>query len=564
MQRFSNRLVALSRGWYLLPVLRTGYIFQDILYLAFRPCSITLMDANERMKTVRKKNNLVLTFQKFPAAAAAWLLCLPSSSHGWVLTSTTPTTYSSIHATMRPCHHPLYQRISTDGFREYHSYRRSSFRQLFTSRPCPSTKRFLSSSTESTQFQSNATTGSTPASSWEEDVGDDDDAGGQDVSGEWTSEADTENEVDDHDELAQSSSSSSPLVEDYEAWSQALDSAYEKLRKKQKSLESEALKAQNIETTVVRAQLLVSNLYLFPKGTRSAMVPDWENGGEEVAVTLDPQYESASAEADALFAQARKLKRGSKVLEPLIADTNLALRTLEDTRLDLLSARISDTEIDEGRLALVKDRLIRSSRQTGLQIPDRSGTTGSEMSKSKEQRRSNAQAELGTPASNVRKLISPGGCTVLVGRNRRGNEYLSLTVARQNDVWMHSRGCPGAHVVIQNRRGGPTPTEEDFQFAADLAIFYSDLRTEARAPVSAAEPKHLLKPRGAPLGAIKVREEWRTFIGRPDQVPDELKEAREQSGISDEYRQEDKAKNRRRNRQAAEDDKARRRRKEKN
>ena len=370
---------------------------------------------------------------------------------------------------------------------------------------------------------------------------------------------------DDGDDSAESSSSSlSPLLEDYDAWTKAVDSACEKLRKKQRSLESEAVKAQNVETTVVRAQFLVSNLYLFPRGTTSAMVPDWENGGEEVAVTLDPQYESASAEADALFAQARKLKRGSKVLEPLIADTNLALRTLEDTRLDLLSARTSDTEIDEARMALIKERLVRSSRQTGLQIPDQSSSTGSETSKTKEQRRSNVQPELGTPASNVRKLISPGGCTVLVGRNRRGNEYLSLTVARQNDVWMHSRGCPGAHVVIQNRRGGPTPTEEDFQFAADLAIFYSDLRTEARAPVSAAEPKHLMKPRGAPLGAIKVREEWRTFIGRPDQVPDELKEAREQSGISDEYRQEDKAKNRRRNRQAAEDEKARRRRKEKN
>jgi hypothetical protein len=236
---------------------------------------------------------------------------------------------------------------------------------------------------------------------------------------------------------------------------------------------------------------------------------------------------------------------------------------LDDVRLDLESAKLSDTEIDEGRLVLVQDRLIRSSRLTGLKIPDRSGDSGTEQSKSKE-KRTNAQPEIGTPASNIRKLTSPGGCTVLVGRNRRGNEYLSLSVARQNDVWMHSRGCPGAHVVIQNRRGGPTPTEDDFQFAADLAIFYSDLRNEARAPVSAAEPKHLLKPRGAPLGAIKVREEWRTFVGRPNHVPEELKEAREQSGLSDEYRQEDKAKHRRRTRQAAEEDKARRRRKDKN
>lgn len=253
------------------------------------------------------------------------------------------------------------------------------------------------------------------------------------------------------------------------------------------------------------------------------------------------------------------------MVRTLLEETTTALQTLQDNQLDLESAKLSEGEIDEGRLTLVKERLIRSARTTNFQIPDPSSVRDDDGQGNKSKlRRNNSKPELGTPASNVRKLISPGGCTVLVGRNRRGNEYLSLNVARQDDVWMHSRGCPGAHVVIQNRRGGPTPTEACLQFAADLAIFYSDLRTEAKAEVTAAEPKHLLKPRGAPLGAIKVREEWKTFVGRPDQVPEELKVARDKSGQSDEYRQEDKAKHRRRTRQAAEEDKAKRRRKNKN
>ena len=114
-------------------------------------------------------------------------------------------------------------------------------------------------------------------------------------------------------------------------------------------------------------------------------------------------------------------------------------------------------------------------------------------------------------------------------------------------------------MLVQNRRGGPKPTEDCLQFAADLAIFYSDLRNERKAPVSAAEPKHLQKPRGAPLGAIKVREEWKTFIGRPDSVPDVLKEAREESGQSDEYRNIDKAKHRQRTKKVAQESAAKRR-----
>ena len=124
---------------------------------------------------------------------------------------------------------------------------------------------------------------------------------------------------------------------------------------------------------------------------------------------------------------------------------------------------------------------------------------------------------------------------------------------------MHSRGCPGAHVIIQNRRGSKAVVTDDcLQFCADLAIFYSDMRNEQKAEVTAAEPKHIQKPRGAPLGAVKVRQEWKTFVGRPWAVPEKLKEAREESGQSEDYHMFDKAKHRRKTKQVAEEHRAKR------
>lgn len=114
-----------------------------------------------------------------------------------------------------------------------------------------------------------------------------------------------------------------------------------------------------------------------------------------------------------------------------------------------------------------------------------------------------------------------------------------------------ARGCPGAHVVIQQRRGSPPVTDECLQFAADLAVFYSDGRSEKSFDVTTTEPKHLLKPRGAPLGAVKLRQESGTLVGRPDNVPEECKEARDASGQEAEYRFQDKAKHRKRTKQVA-------------
>jgi predicted ribosome quality control (RQC) complex YloA/Tae2 family protein len=408
-----------------------------------------------------------------------------------------------------------------------------------------------------------------------DDINDDDDH--TDTPVDDTDSASNSNDDDTNEDDDDEDEEDDPFKETYEQWSRAVDQALTALNKKETSLQSEWSKAQDVEALVQRAQLLVSNLYLFTPGVTTATVVDWEQGdeGEEVTLTLNTKkYDSASAEADALFAQARKLKRGSQVISQLLEETRNAKEVLESAQLDLQSVVVATTNdddddddddscgspmtttsFDEGRFGLVKDRLIRTASITKFQIPTDSFASSSKQqaSQSSSSKRRDRKPGLGSPASNIRKLTSPGGCTVLVGRNRRGNEYLSLNLARGDDIWMHSRGCPGAHVLVMNRRGGPKVTDSCLQFAADLAIFYSDLRNENKAEVTAAEPKHILKPRGAPLGAVKIREEWKTFVGRPDYVPDDLKEARDQSGQTDEYHLQDKAVHRRRTREAAEE-----------
>lgn len=247
-------------------------------------------------------------------------------------------------------------------------------------------------------------------------------------------------EVDDGDEQHEESDEN-PTAEinddmlsvEFQEWSQSLTKAVEFLVRKRDSLCNEVKKAEKLESTIQRAQLITSNMYLFPTGVTSAVVQDWENEGKELLLTLDESYKSASAEADALFQQARKLKRGSAIVKDLLQETNEALSMLEEINVDLNSCRLSeDYTIEENKLRLLQDRLIRTSRQTGFVIPSEKCSPAGTSS----QKRSPKKPALGTPASNIRKLTSPGGCIVLVGRNRRGNEYLTFTIARGDDMWM--------------------------------------------------------------------------------------------------------------------------------
>lgn len=402
--------------------------------------------------------------------------------------------------------------------------------------------------------------------SWEsDDAAPDDDATAgaagdeEDEFGNSDSAMEYEDALEDNNSL--SSETPDPLMEEFQQWQIAVDKSISALEKKQASLEREQEKQKNIEQLQHRAELLKSHWHAFSDGggVTSALVLNWETGVEEV-LSLDPAYDHCvAAEVEGLYAQVKRLKRGAQAVGSLLEKTEAALNGMREVRTDLVASAESSLALSsDGKLfQLLKDRLIRNARATNFTPPsetkERNTKQRFDTKKATPGKSSLGPPKLGTPASNVRKLQSSAGCTILVGRNRRGNEHLSLSVARDKDIWMHARGSPGAHVLVLQRRGSETPlaTDDCLQLAADLAAFYSDARSERSVDVIAAEPKHVLKPRGAPLGAVKIREELRVFSGRPNNVPVEFKEARAVSGLSDEYRIKDKSQLRKQNKQQA-------------
>ena len=109
-----------------------------------------------------------------------------------------------------------------------------------------------------------------------------------------------------------------------------------------------------------------------------------------------------------------------------------------------------------------------------------------------------------TPA--FREYIVAGGMTVLVGKNAKQNDELTLHVARKDDIWLHARGVPGSHVVLQTHGRKQVPKEAIVQ-AAEIAAYHSDAKTQKHAPVSYIERKYVRKPKGADPGAVVMARE---------------------------------------------------------
>jgi hypothetical protein len=67
---------------------------------------------------------------------------------------------------------------------------------------------------------------------------------------------------------------------------------------------------------------------------------------------------------------------------------------------------------------------------------------------------------------------SQDGLVIWVGRNRDENLELTFKHARGNDLWMHVRGRPGAHVLIPLQPGKSAPLATLLD-AASLVVYYS-------------------------------------------------------------------------------------------
>ncbi|HEX4841864.1 MAG TPA: NFACT RNA binding domain-containing protein, partial [bacterium] len=107
--------------------------------------------------------------------------------------------------------------------------------------------------------------------------------------------------------------------------------------------------------------------------------------------------------------------------------------------------------------------------------------------------------------SRPRRFTVEGGKLVLVGRTNRENDALTFKTAAPEDLWLHARGVPGAHVILKT--DGKAPSEGAIRQAAALAAFFSQAREEASVPVDYTLRKHVRKLQGAKPGLVTYTHE---------------------------------------------------------
>ncbi len=111
-------------------------------------------------------------------------------------------------------------------------------------------------------------------------------------------------------------------------------------------------------------------------------------------------------------------------------------------------------------------------------------------------------------------FISKDGFPILVGKSRDENLELSFRIARGNDLWMHVRGRPGAHVVIPVPTGKTIPLETLLDAAA-LCIFWSGGKGWGKTEVDYTFKKYVKRIKDSTEASYTNNK---TIIATPDEA----------------------------------------------
>jgi len=217
-----------------------------------------------------------------------------------------------------------------------------------------------------------------------------------------------------------------------------------------------------------RASLLQGSFHRMERGRSEVEVTDWEAEGQPtLMLAVDPSREPKEIVA-AAFARARRAERARDEAGQRIAESRSALDEVE-TLLELLG-----TDPDEA-IPLVDELLPTRARQA-------------------------AARRAAGPRLPYLAFRAPSGHEIRVGRRSRDNDELTFRHSKGNDVWLHARGRPGAHVVI--RGPGPSPSPELLIPAAQLALLHSGMKEGDRGEVTWTRVKHVSKPKGSKPGSV--------------------------------------------------------------
>lgn len=244
-------------------------------------------------------------------------------------------------------------------------------------------------------------------------------------------------------------------------------------------------KCRNRELLRQMGDLIGANMHLIKKGMPYVdAVNYYDESGGVLRIPLDVT-KSPQQNAQKYYKDYAKAKTADKMLRVQIEGSEEELSYLE-TVSDEINRAESEHDLAGIRQELVFEGYLKESK--------------SEKSSKKQQKLK----------PDFRKFVTSDGFEVLVGRNNRQNDLLTLKTAGKYDLWFHTKDIPGSHTVIIT--SGREVSEQAIAEAAQLAAYFSKAKDSSGVPVDYTLVRYVSKPQGSKPGKVIYTHQHTVFV----------------------------------------------------
>ena len=255
------------------------------------------------------------------------------------------------------------------------------------------------------------------------------------------------------------------------------------------SLQHEAVEnSKSMEKIRRYGDLITANIYRIQKGDSRLVCEDYyDENCPQVEIPLETSL-TPSENAQKYFTRYTKLKNTARE-----AKIQLELSLADIEYLESVQANIENCET-LSELAEIKKELVSAGYL-----------------KNTENRKNKKPKKDAVPAPSQFK--SSDGFDVFVGKNNMQNDYLTLKMAKNSDLWFHTKNIPGSHTVIF--AGGKEISETAIFEAAQLAAYHSKAKMSQNVAVDFTKIKFVKKPSGAKPGKV-IYTDYQTIYVNPE------------------------------------------------
>ena len=263
-------------------------------------------------------------------------------------------------------------------------------------------------------------------------------------------------------------------------------STLKKYNKRLTSINNKLKECDNMETFRLYGELITSNLYRIPnKNLKKIELENYYGENKKITIPLNEKY-LPSINAKRYFKKYNKLKNALEIVSVQKKETMQELNYIESVVYELETATTT-SEIAE-ILDEISENDIFRERTKNLK-------TDKKQNKIK---KSNLTKNKNTNFNPLKYKID--NFTLLVGRNNKENDYLTLKFANKYDIWFHTKDIHGSHAVLKIEN--ETPTEDILIKCAEITAYHSKARFSSNVPVDTCEVRYVKKTKGAKPGMV--------------------------------------------------------------